>query len=248
MKRNPPSRFTPEQIGMTEADLRQAIATVGVKAAAMATRVNEKTLARWLAASKAKDFPITLAGDRGHAAAQRETVQRLLRRNPSKRAQKYIGRTIKKLAKKGERGKQAVAIAYGKARRAGFRIPKKARRNPRGAYSETEAWDNVADAVQLIVDGQQVRENALYIASLANTMLKQLARGVHANPAIAVLGNPGDSVAGTLSDRVYEVRYRHAQDGRDYKHPFGPGVRATLLKDGRVVLWHPSKRIWKDFA
>lgn len=60
--------------------------------------------------------------------------------------------------------------------------------------------------------------------------------------------NPPDGVAGTLAERVYEIRYRHASDHKDYKHSFGPGVRITLLKDGRAVVWHPAKPVWKDFA
>lgn len=59
--------------------------------------------------------------------------------------------------------------------------------------------------------------------------------------------NPSGDAVATLSSRVYELRYRHTEDGKDYKHTFGSGVRATVLRDGRVVLWHPAKSLWRDF-
>jgi hypothetical protein len=43
-----------------------------------------------------------------------------------------------------------------------------------------------------------------------------------------------------VSDRVYEIRYRHSADGKDYKHVFKSGVCAQLLADGSVRLYHKS--------
>jgi len=60
-----------------------------------------------------------------------------------------------------------------------------------------------------------------------------------------VLGNPPAKVAGTLSRRLYELRYKHAADGKDYRHPFGPGASVLLLTDGSVLI-RSKKRLWAD--
>ena len=50
------------------------------------------------------------------------------------------------------------------------------------------------------------------------------------------------------SKRVYEVRYRHVQDGHDYKHAFGSGVCMELLSDGSIRIYSMSgKPLWQDF-
>jgi hypothetical protein len=236
-------RFTPEEIGMTDVTLRQALQTVGVKAASLALRVNEKTLARWLATSKAKDFPITLAGDPGHAAAQRRTVAALLRRNPTPKARAFVSRKIRKLAHEGVPPRQRVAEALSVARRRGFRsVPTRPTRtrNP----SEKVAWQSVARVAR----GLQGSTSPLIVrdgndlASLATMMLEQLARGVHenprrrTNPVMGLIANEAPAVF-TVSTRVKEIVYIHAQDGDEYVHPFAPGVSATFLQDGRCVLW-----------
>lgn len=125
----------------------------------------------------------------------------------------------------------------------------RSRRNPR--YSETSLLDLIR------LNAEEIRQDAKRnswedirarrIIAWAETLLKQVSQGVHENPAIAVLGNPGGGVAGTIAEQLYEIRYRHAQDHKNYKHPFQQGVRVTLLKDGRAVIWHPSKPVWQDF-
>jgi hypothetical protein len=62
------------------------------------------------------------------------------------------------------------------------------------------------------------------------------------NPSIVTFGNPG----GIMSRDVVEIRYKHAEDGKYYKHSFKPGTvqlfaadgsnRATLLRvDGKPL-------------
>lgn len=67
--------------------------------------------------------------------------------------------------------------------------------------------------------------------------------GYRANPALAILSNPP-----TLAREVHELRYTHADDGRAYKHVFGPGVRAKLNRDGSVTLRHAKgSPLWEEF-
>lgn len=77
-------------------------------------------------------------------------------------------------------------------------------------------------------------------------MAGQALQGIHKNPTLAVLGNPrGAKVVGTLSRRLYELRYKHAKDGKDYRHPFGPGASVVLLSDGNVLI-RAKHRLWED--
>lgn len=146
------------------------------------------------------------------------------------------------------------------------------KRNP--AHSERTAWATVATKAAELIAHEQASggggrhgpalAKARAIEHIAKAMLVQLERGIHANPQLAVFGNPP-----LLSRDVQAVLYRHAEDGKDYVHPFGTGlrvknkrdgstvvraatnarsgVRALLLADGSVLLRHPSKRIWGDF-
>ena len=251
-------RFSPEQLGMTEAALRQAVDTVGVKAASMALRVNEKTLARWLAASKAKDFPVTLIGQPGHAAAQRATIARLLgKRNPATpKARRFVSAKIRKLRREGKPERAAVGEALAIGRRRGFRsIPRRpAKSNPvsersnlegivrrlqkAGSYLGTGGWDTEKDRAR--ASNAEVGINDA--VNLALQLLGQVMQGVHTNPrrrtnpVMGLIANESPAVF-TVSKRVKEIVYLHAQDGEEYVHPFAPGVSATFLQDGRCVLW-----------
>lgn len=147
-----------------------------------------------------------------------------------------------------------------RVRRRSVRGPRRGRRNP--AISESRQLGYLISrlnrAVAYLGSGMYQRaaaENArvgiVDAIRLAEQLQGQARRGVHRNPYLGIVGNPprtnAPEVAGTLAERVYEVRYRHAADHKDYKHSFGSGVRLTLLKDGRAILWHPVKPIWKDF-
>lgn len=76
-------------------------------------------------------------------------------------------------------------------------------------------------------------------------------RPYRANPSLVLWANPG-KVADefVLSRRVYEVGYRHEDDGKDYRHEFATGVTLLLSPrvENQVVLWRPDgKRLWDDF-
>jgi hypothetical protein len=160
-----------------------------------------------------------------------------------------------------EAGNMKNPAAYALARRAGFRsVPKRARRNPipvgrtsptrRGVRgrSELEAWDAIAGQARRIVRTARnagVIQDAQNILTIAAEMTAQVRAGVHENPTLAVLGNPPARVVGTLSRRLYELRYKHASDGKDYRHPFGPGASILLLADGSVLI-RSKQRLWED--
>lgn len=56
-------------------------------------------------------------------------------------------------------------------------------------------------------------------------------------------------VAIQQSKRVYEVAYKHIEDGEDYKHKFAPGVCMELLADGSVRLYREDGRpLYRDFT
>ena len=121
---------------------------------------------------------------------------------------------------------------------------RRSRRNPNGK-SEQSAWNQVkisAGQVKNLPKGSAI---GWLLSDLADRMLSQLARGIHENPTLAVLGNPPAKVAGTLSRRLYELRYQHADDGKDYRHPFGPGARVLAMSDGSVMI-RAKHRLWKN--
>lgn len=65
------------------------------------------------------------------------------------------------------------------------------------------------------------------------------------NPPLEVWHTNPPGVIGT---RVWDLRYRHAEDGLDYVHDFGPGVELEALDDGSVILRHAGGLpLWDDF-
>ena len=142
------------------------------------------------------------------------------------------------------------------------------KRRCNAARSEGKAWGRAGKLVEEMLRGAPTKARLRALQVTVHRMEEQLSRGVHANPTLAVIGNPG-KVSHVLSDDVQAVLYRHAADGRDYVHPFGrgvavknkrdgstvvraavsaqSGVRALLLADGSVLLRHPTKRIWGVF-
>lgn len=66
-----------------------------------------------------------------------------------------------------------------------------------------------------------------------------------ANPPLEVWhANPPE----TFGRRVYDITYRHDDDGLDYIHEFGPSVALEALDDGSVRLYHVDGRpLWADF-
>lgn len=72
---------------------------------------------------------------------------------------------------------------------------------------------------------------------------------VRENPPLVAFANPPALRSVALqSGRVYELAYRHIDDGKDYKHKFGPGVCMQLLDDGSIRLYHEhGKPLFGDF-
>jgi len=129
--------------------------------------------------------------------------------------------------------------------------PRRRRRNPNGwqsRHSETAAWKSVESYALRILERKAapaIHRQAEDIRAVASVMLTQLGKGTHVNPTLAVLGNPPGQV---LSTHTYggAIRYRHRQDGKDYRHTFGAGSSILLLRDGSIQIKHPTKRLWED--
>lgn len=69
-------------------------------------------------------------------------------------------------------------------------------------------------------------------------------RGLKPNPPLTIFkSNP----PGVMSDRAWFLAYRHADDGEDYIHDFGPDVHLEAQEDGSVCLWHPTRPVWREF-
>jgi hypothetical protein len=55
------------------------------------------------------------------------------------------------------------------------------------------------------------------------------------NPLLTVVTNPPEMLG-----QVHSISYRHAQDGQDYVHEFGPSVNMLSLDDGYLSIKHGS--------
>jgi hypothetical protein len=120
--------------------------------------------------------------------------------------------------------------------------------------SERKAWQGVINGVTRIRRMQGYKTESEWlgpslhdIEDLAIEMLRQLGRGIHRNPLLGVLGNPGGRRK--LATRVYELRYRHAEGKHlAYRHPFRDGAEAWCLPDGSILVKHRrGLPLWKDF-
>lgn len=64
---------------------------------------------------------------------------------------------------------------------------------------------------------------------------------------LTVFANPRRSKAAVLSQHVEQVRYRHAEDGKWYKHDFDPGASIELMRDGSArIRRKDGKPVWFD--
>lgn len=62
---------------------------------------------------------------------------------------------------------------------------------------------------------------------------------------VAVFGNPPRELIGK---RVLEIRYVHAEDGQNYRHPFTrKDVKMYGLKDGSILIRCAGARLFEDF-
>ena len=93
--------------------------------------------------------------------------------------------------------------------------------------------------------GQQAIESAR--RSVMTRKLNPKVTVFHANPkGRRVIPFSGGSVL--QSTRVFEIAYKHVQDGDDYIHKFRRGVCLELLPDGSLRIYsHDGKRLWKSF-
>lgn len=66
------------------------------------------------------------------------------------------------------------------------------------------------------------------------------------NPGLAIYSNPG----GVMGTKVYAIEYRHAEDGKDYRHDFDTAVRMIALENGDILLKRAKATdgaLWEDF-
>ena len=66
---------------------------------------------------------------------------------------------------------------------------------------------------------------------------------------ITVFANPRrrPRTVGTLTDRIEEIRYQHAEDGKWYKHKFEDGASIKLRDDGTALIARDDGRqVWLD--
>ena len=76
------------------------------------------------------------------------------------------------------------------------------------------------------------------------------------NPALlGVVSNPPPELVAEFRDnpepielgRVIQIKYKHAQNGKYYRHTFDKKPSILLLPDGRVEIFHPTLRLWDEF-
>lgn len=164
-------------------------------------------------------------------------------------ARRFVSAKIRKLRREGKPARAAVGEALAIGRRRGFRSLPRRPAKPNPTMSEKAAWQFVRKHAEAIsrarltgVDANVVKLLGLQLVKLADDMRAQLGQGIHtnprrrANPVMGLIANESPAVF-TVSKRVKEIVYIHAQDGEEYVHPFAPGVSATFLQDGRCVLW-----------
>lgn len=195
---------------------------------------------------------------RSLAAAKRGALLhagRLFENPATPTARRFVAAKIRKLRREGKPERAAVGEALAMGRRRGFRsIPKRRRGNP----TTTVTPGNLKSECRVI--GEQLNvlryvhkylmeHNAAGVAAdvagavyALDELRAQASMGLHknprrrANPVLGLIANESPAVF-TVSKRVKEIVYIHAQDGEEYVHPFAPGVSATFLQDGRCVLW-----------
>lgn len=164
------------------------------------------------------------------------------RRRITKAARRFIQRDIRRLARKGYKGKQRVRVAFAQARRKGYKVPRR-RRNVPMRQSESIAWNQIVGYAEQLrkasrggaVAKGEAQRIAYQLAGVASEMLEQLSRGVHVNPnpSLAIIGaNPR---GGKLIGHVMEIRYQHAGKDRGYYyHKFHSRPTLVGCPDGSL--------------
>lgn len=65
----------------------------------------------------------------------------------------------------------------------------------------------------------------------------------------SVVARAAREPANVITHRVLEIRYKHLEDGKLYKHTFAAGVCARLLPNGDVLLYQKNgKPLMKNFT
>lgn len=134
------------------------------------------------------------------------------------------------------------------------------------AFSEHEAWQNVKRLARQAALTTRLQERDVLLHDIeveAERMLAQIRNDIHKNPALLVGLNPPRQMHHNplpatavraeeqISDRVYELAYRHADDGLDYKHGFKAGVELWTVTMGKarcvVLAGKNGQDLWQDF-
>ncbi len=103
---------------------------------------------------------------------------------------------------------------------------KKRRRTKRNPFPGVKTG-RISETTALV----SARGNLRSVQDDLGKLLEQVRKGVHVNPPRR------RGSARIISRNVYEISYRHAADGKNYKHEFGPGVMLSLwTADGSLRL------------
>ena len=102
------------------------------------------------------------------------------------------------------------------------RNPEVMRKPDASILSESNSLRMMRQLAQDILNGGTIKEakdNAATIVVYCDSLLGQLASGVHANPSLVTFAAGNPSVV--MSDHVQAIMYRHKKDGEFYIHTFG---------------------------
>jgi hypothetical protein len=123
-----------------------------------------------------------------------------------------------------------------------------------GLLSESQELDK---AIFHLSEGR--RDTAIRILE---RLREQVRHGYHKNGTLAVVNPPipggkrrakfeAGMARSLMSEDVHEIRYTHADDGRDYYHPFEGDVEMwAVLRNGRheILLTHAAGQpLWEEF-
>lgn len=129
--------------------------------------------------------------------------------------------------------------------------------------SESAAWAEVQRFAEMVrrmaadempLDRKTLKYHATNVENGARNFYHAAKGGRHTNPALAIMNPlPGGKLRADekMSDRVYELAYKHVEDGRDYKHDFAAGVQLWSVTMGEVraalLVGKNGQPLWKDF-
>lgn len=56
------------------------------------------------------------------------------------------------------------------------------------------------------------------------------------NPSLVVVGNPPGLPTGRLMGYIHAIEYRHAEDGKNYRHEFESNPEVRVIDDRTVMI------------